>query len=160
MKSRRYLAGFIALFLSLGIFGMSEYVQAAAPGSDQDQQTALIEGAKMMRDGNRMAVESMTTKGIKDADLMAAQKKMQEGYDIVVKGAPMMQGNTMAEGKAMVTRGVNMMTAADKETRAIIDKHGMAKDCSSGLERCELGEQKVKTVFQTYGLQGNWRSGF
>lgn len=160
MKRSGHLACFIALFLSLGVFGMFGYAHAAGPGSDKDQQAALMEGAKMMRDGNKMVVDTMTKKGIKDADLMAADKKMQEGYDIVVKGTPMMTGSTMEQGKAMVTRGVNMMTAAEKETKAIIDKHGMAKECSSGLDKCTLGEKKVKAVFQTYGLQGDWSSGF
>ena len=158
MKRSSYAAGFMALFLSLGIFGMLGYVQADQV-SDQDR-AVLIEGAKMMRDGNKMVVETMTKKGIKDADLMAADKKMEEGYDIVTKGSAMMTGGTMAEGKATVTRGVNMMTAAEKETKAIIEKHGMAKECSSGLESCAIGEKKVKAVFQTYGLHGDWSSGF
>jgi hypothetical protein len=160
-RIKRCSALFFIAFLSIGLLVLAEnsYV-AAQDKSLHDQQNALVEGAKQMQAGNKLVVDKMEKKGIKDPAMTAAGKKMTDGYDMVVKGQSMMTGSTMEQGKEMVTRGANMMMDADKETRALVKKHGMEKECASDLESCSLGEKKVKAGFQTYGLHGNWESGY
>ena len=159
--TRRSVFFFIA-FLSVGLFVLAEnsYAQGGDSRSLHDQQNALVEGAKQMQSGNKLVVEKMEKKGVKDPALAAAEKKMKEGYEMVAKGQSMMTGSTTEQGKEMVTRGAKMMMDADKETRALVKKHGMEKECASELESCAVGKEKVKTGFQAYGLQGNWESGF
>ena len=151
----KYFAGFMFVILSISILGLAGYSNAADVESAHDRQ-AILEGAKQMLDGNKVVVDIMTKKGKKDADLTAAEKMMSDGYNMVVKGESMMTGSTTAEGKDMVTRGANMMMAAEKATKACVEKHGMVQECSGGLDTCAIGDKKVKAAFQTYGLSGNW----
>ena len=60
MKSRsRFLAISLIVLLSIGVFAVAGYVQAAE--SDQGMkagQKAIMEGAKKMMDGNKMIMDS------------------------------------------------------------------------------------------------------
>jgi hypothetical protein len=69
---------------------------------------------------------------------------MTAGYEMVTKGDGMMTGSTMAEGKAMVTRGAKMMLDAQKMTSAAVEKHGMVQECTIALDSCTYGEKKIK----------------
>jgi hypothetical protein len=146
MKNRsRYLATSLIVCLSIGIFAIAGYLHAAE--TDQGMQAgkmAIMEGAKKMMDGNKMIMEIMTKKGKMDADLTAAEKMMTEGYGMVTKGESMMTGSTMAEGQTMVKRGSKMMLDAQKKTADIVEHKGMTYECSSALDSCKWGEQKIK----------------
>ncbi len=156
----RYLSFFSIVFLSIGIFAFTGCLQAAESEQPTPQgQKAIVEGAKQMLDGNKMIMDTMAKKGMKDAELTAVEKMMTDGYEMVAKGDGMMTGSTMDEGKAMVTRGANMMMKAQKETLAALDKKGMETECSGALDMCKVGEKKVKQNFQTYGLHGDWEPG-
>jgi hypothetical protein len=152
----RYSAYFMIALVSIGVLVVAGNSYAKDDRNQHDQQAAIVEGANQMQEGNKVVVDTMAKKGFKDPELTAARKKMQEGYDLIVKGEKMMNGGTMEQGKAMVTRGANMMMDADKATRTVVEKHGMAQECASALNECAMGEKKVKTNFQAYGLQGNW----
>ena len=146
--------------LSIGIFAIVGFLQAAESGKGiQEGKKAITEGAKQIVDGNKMVMDIMAKKGMKDAELTAAEKKMADGYDMVAKGAGMLTGSTVAEGQAMVKNGAKMMLEAQQATSAAVEKHGMTVQCSSVLETCALGEKKVKQNFQTYGLHGDWEPG-
>ncbi|SPF39890.1 exported hypothetical protein [Syntrophobacter sp. SbD1] len=141
----RFLATSLIVVLSLGVFAIGGYLQAAE--SDQGIQKgkqAIMEGAKQIMDGNKMAMDIMAKKGMKDAELTAAEKKMAEGYNTIIKGESMMTGSTMAEGKEMVKHGSKMMLDAQAATSAAIEKKGMTVECSAALDTCALGEKKVK----------------
>ncbi len=146
MKSRtRFLAISVIVFLSIGIFAFAGCLQAAESNKAiTEGQKAMMEGAKKMMDGNKTIMDIMAKKGIKDADLMAAQKMMTDGYNMMNKGeTKMTSGGTMAEGKAMMTRGAKMMLDAEKSTAAVVEKHGMVQECSIGLDTCTYGERKI-----------------
>ena len=100
-----------------------------------------MEGAKQMMDGNKMIMDIMTKKGIKDADLMAAEKMMEEGYNMVTKGESMMTGAN-PEGQKMVKEGAKMMLDAQKKTTAVVEKHEMVKECSIALDSCTLAKKR------------------
>ncbi len=148
MKSRsRFLAISLVVLLSIGVFAVAGYVQAA----ENDQavkagQKAIMEGAKKMVDGNKMIMEAVAKKGKTSPELTSADKMMTDGYNMVTKGESMMTGNTMAEGQAMVKRGSKMMLDAQKATTAAVQKMGpeMVTVCSIGLDTCVLGEKDVK----------------
>ena len=78
-------------------------------------QKAMMEGAKQMMDGNKKVMDIMTKKGIKDADLMAAQKSMEDGYNMLTKGETMMN----PEGQKMVKEGAKMMLDAQNKTMGL-----------------------------------------
>jgi hypothetical protein len=156
----RCLSFSLIVFLSVGIFAFAGCLQAAeSEQATLQSQKAIVEGAKQMLDGNKMIMETMAKKGLKDAELTSVEKMMTDGYDMVVKGEGMMTGSSMDEGKAMVTRGANMMMKAQKATLAALDKKGMETECSGALDMCTVGEKKVKQNFQTYGLHGDWEPG-
>jgi len=146
VKSRnRYFATSLIVFLSIGIFAVAGFLQAAE--SDQgikEGQKAISEGAKQIMDGNKMVMDIMAKKGMKDAELKAAEKKMADGYNMITKGESMMTGSTMAEGQEMVKRGAKMMLEAQQATSVAVERKGMTVQCSSALETCALGEKKVK----------------
>jgi hypothetical protein len=146
MKNRtRYIATSLIVCLSIGIFAIAGFLQAAESGAGtQEGKKAITEGAKQIMDGNKMVMDIMTKKGMKDAELTAAEKKMAEGYDTIIKGESMMTGSTMAEGKEMVKRGSKMMLDAQAATSAAIERKGMSVECSAALDTCALGEKKVK----------------
>lgn len=157
MKEMRRLSLCFALVLvAVGILAAAGNVCAKSDQNLHDQQAAIVEGAKQMQEGNKVVVDTMAKKGIKDDELTAAQKKMNEGYELVVKGEKMLDGDKAEEGKGMVTRGANMMMDADKATRSLVEKHGMTQECATALDECAAGAEKVKNNFQTYGLQGDW----
>ncbi|MFZ0930777.1 MAG: hypothetical protein WAN11_19380 [Syntrophobacteraceae bacterium] len=157
MKSlSRYFASSLIVFLAIGIFAVAGYLQAAeTEKGTQEGQNAIMEGAKKMMDGNKMIMDTMNKKGMKDAELTSAEKMMTDGYNMITKGQSKMTGNTMAEGKGMVTNGAKMMLDAQKVTSAAIEKKGMTQECSSALDRCSNGEHQVN-----YGLQGSMHGGY
>ena len=152
MKNRnRYFATSLIVSLFIGIFAAAGCLYAAE--TDQGIQTgkmAITEGAKQIMDGNKMVMDIMAKKGMKDAELTAAETKMTEGYNMVVKGANMMTGSTMAEGQSMVKRGSKMMLEAQKATATAVEKKGLVTVCSIGLDVCMTGEKKI-----TLGLEGS-----
>lgn len=156
MKSRsRILAISLIILLSIGVFTVAGFVQAAeSDQGNQGDQKAIMEGAQRMMDGSKTVMNIMTKKGMTDAELTSAEKKMTEGYDMVVKGNSMMTGNTMAEGKEMVTRGAKMMLDANKAMAAAVEKKGMTQECSNHFGTCSLGEQEIN-----YGLHSGMRGG-
>ena len=145
MKSRsRLLATSLIVCLSIGIFAIAGFLQAAESDKRiQEGTKAITEGAKQIMDGNKMVMDIMAKKGMKDADLMAAEKKMAEGYNMVTKGESMMTGSTMAQGKEMMQEGAKMMLEAQLATSDAVEKHGMTAQCSSVFETCAIGEKKV-----------------
>jgi len=147
MKSHsRFLATSLIVCLSIGIFAIAGFLQAAESDKRiQEGTKAITEGAKQIMDGNKMVMDIMGKKGMKDAELTAAEKNMADGYSMVTKGAGMMTGSTMAEGQEMVKRGAKMMLEAQLATSDAVEKHGMTAQCSSVLETCALGEKKVKS---------------
>ena len=147
MKSHsRFWATSLIVCLSIGIFAIAGFLQAAESDKRiQEGKKAITEGAKQIVDGNKMVMDIMTKKGMKDAELTAAEKNMADGYSMVTKGAGMMAGSTMAEGQEMVKRGAEMMLEAQLATSDAVEKHGMTAQCSSVLETCALGEKKVKS---------------
>ena len=146
MRNRsRYLASSLIVFLSIAIFAVAGYLQAAE--SDQatmEGQKAIVEGAKKMMDGNKMIMDIAAKKGMKDADFTAADKMMTDGYDMVVKGEKMMTGSTMAEGKSMVQRGSKMMLDAKKMEVAAAEKKGISQECAAAFDTCGFGEYQIK----------------
>jgi hypothetical protein len=152
MKYRsRHFAAALIVFLSIGVFAAAGYLRAAE--SDRgtiEGQKAIMEGAKKMMDGNKMIMETVAGKGMKDAEFTAAEKMMTDGFNMVTKGEGMMTGNTISEGKAMVTRGAKMMLEAQKATAAAVEKKGLVTVCSSGLDMCMTGEKKINL-----GLEGS-----
>ena len=147
MKSRsRLLATSLIVCLSIGIFAIAGFLQAAESDKRiQEGTKAITEGAKQIVDGNKMVMDIMAKKGMKDAELTAAEKNMADGYNMIAKGESMMTGSTMAEGQEMVKRGAKMMLEAQLATSDAVEKHGMTAQCSSVLETCALGEKKVKS---------------
>jgi hypothetical protein len=146
MKIRsRFLATSLIVFLSIGIFAVAGYLHAAENDQGiQQGKMAIMEGAKQIMDGNKMVMDIMAKKGMKDAELTAAEKKMADGYSMVTKGENMMTGSTMAQGQEMVKHGSKMMLEAQQATAAAVERKGMTVQCSSALETCALGEKKVK----------------
>jgi hypothetical protein len=146
MKSpSRFLATSLIVCLSIGIFAIAGFLQAAESDKGiQEGKKAITEGAKQIMDGNKMVMDIMAKKGMKDAELTAAEKKMADGYNMVTKGESMMTGSTMAEGQQTVRHGAKMMLEAQLATSDAVEKHGMTAQCSSVLETCALGEKKVK----------------
>ncbi len=147
----RYFAAPLIVFLSIGIFAAAGYLRAAE--SDRgtiEGQKAIMEGAKKMMDGNKMIMDTVAGKGMKDAEFTAAEKMMTDGFNMVTKGESMMTGDTISEGKAMVTRGAKMMLEAQKATAAAVEKKGLVTVCSIGLDMCMTGEKKI-----TLGLEGS-----
>ena len=142
----------LMIVLSIGVFAAAGFLQAAESG--MGDQKAIMEGAKKMMDGSKAVMDIMTRKGIKDEELTSAEKKMTEGYDTIIKGHGMMTGNTMAEGKEMVTRGAKMMLDANKAMAAAVEKKGMTQECSNHFGTCSLGEQEIN-----YGLHSGMRGG-
>ncbi|MGA3115537.1 MAG: hypothetical protein ABSF90_14020 [Syntrophobacteraceae bacterium] len=156
MKSRsRFLATSLIVLLSIGVFAVAGFLQAAeSDQGNKEGQKAIMEGAKKMMDGNKMIMDLMTKKGMKDAEMTAAEKKMTDGYDMITKGESMMTGSTMTEGQAMVKNGSKMMLDAHKEISAAVDKKGMTQQCASYLSECTNGEHQIN-----YGLQGSMHGG-
>ena len=109
-----------------------------------------MEGAKKMMDGNKMIMDTVAGKGMKDAEFTAAEKMMTDGFNMVTKGEGMMTGSTISEGKAMVTRGAKMMLEAQKAMAAAVEKKGLVTVCSSGLDMWMTGEKKINL-----GLEGS-----
>jgi len=146
MNSRStFLATSLIVVLSLGVFATGGYLQAAESdqGTEQGKQT-IMEGAKQIMDGNNMIMDIMAKKGMKDAELTAAEKKMAEGYNMIIKGESLMTGSTMAEGKEMIKRGSKMMLDAQQATSAAVEKKGMTVQCSAALDACVSGQKKVQ----------------
>lgn len=147
----RYFAAALIVFLSIGVLAAAGYLRAAE--SDRgtiEGQKAIMEGAKKMMDGNKMIMDTVAGKGMKDAEFTAAEKMMTDGFNMVTKGESMMTGDTISEGKAMVTRGAKMMLEAQKATAAAVEKKGLVTVCSSGLDMCMTGEKKINL-----GLEGS-----
>ena len=147
MKSRsRFLAISLIVFLSIGIFAVAGYLQAADNQGMQAGKSAMMEGAQKMMDGNRMIMDTVAKKGMKNADLMAAEKMMMDGYNMVTKGDSMMTGSKMAEGKKIMKQGAKMMLDAQIATASAVEKLGpeMASVCSIGLDTCMIAEKNIK----------------
>ena len=106
----------------------------------------MMEGAQKMMNGNKMIMDAAAKKGMKSADLTAAEKMMTEGYNMVTKGDSMMTGRKMAEGKNMMKKGAKMMLDAQIETAAAVEKMGseMSSVCSIGLDTCMAASKNIK----------------
>ena len=145
MKSRsRFLAISLIVFLSLGIFAVAGYLQAAEGQGMAAGNKAMVEGAQKMMGGNKMIMDTAAKKGKKNADLAAAEKMMTDGYNMVTKGESMMTGSTMAEGKSMVQRGSKMMLDAKKMEVAAAEKKGISQECAAAFDTCGFGEYQIK----------------
>lgn len=145
MKNRsRYLATFLIVFAAVGVLAFSPCAQAQSNQATIEGQKAIIEGAKQMMAGNKRIMAIMAKKGMKDADLTAAEKQMTDGYELVTKGNGMMAGSTMAQGQEMMKRGAKMMLEAQKATRVMVEKKGMLKECAIDLHECHNAEQKIE----------------
>jgi hypothetical protein len=152
MKSRsRFLATSLIVFLTIGIFTAVGYSQHE---KSDNAIEAIMEGANTMMDGNKTIMDVMTKKGMKDAELTSADKKMTDGYNMIIKGRSMMTGNTMAEGKEMVIGGSKMMLEAKKTVDSAVEKKGMTQECATALSQCETGEKQIER-----GLQRNLPGG-
>ena len=146
------MATSLIVCLSIGIFAIAGFLQAAESDKKiQEGKKSIMEGAKQVMDGNKMVMDIMAKKGIKDAELTAAEKMMADGYNMVTKGESMMTGSTMAEGQEMVRHGAKMMLEAQLATSDAVEKHGMTAECSSVLETCAIGEKKVAFGRQFWG---------
>ena len=142
-RNNRFLATLIVC-LSIGIFGIAGFLHAAeSDKAIEEGKKTIMEGAKQIMDGNKMIMDIMVKKGMKDQALMAAEKKMAEGYSMVTKGEDMMTGSTMAQGKQMMKEGAKMMLEAQLATSDAVEKHGMTAQCSSVLATCAIGEKKI-----------------
>ena len=77
MKSpSRFLTSSLIVCLSIGIFAIAGVLQAAESGKGlHEGKKAITEGAKQIVDGNKMVMDIMAKKGMKDAELTAAEKK-------------------------------------------------------------------------------------
>jgi gamma-glutamylcysteine synthetase len=139
MKARN-LAIALVVVLSIGIFAVAGLVQAA--DTDAAYQ-AIVDGAKQMMDGNQKIMAKMAEKGMKDAELTAAEKMMTEGYEMIMKGQAMLATNK-AEAQKMASQGGKMMMDAEKKTAAAVEKKGMTKVCYDDFVQCDKGEAKVK----------------
>jgi hypothetical protein len=160
MKKRiSYFPVLAAVFMATCILSTAGYTNASPAVESGHDREAIIEGAKQISAGNKMVVDIMEKKGIKDPDLQAANKMMTEGYDTIMKGDEMVRSGHVEEGNALFTRGGKMMMDADKLTKAVIEKHGMTQECTGAFGNCEIGEAKMKNGFQTYGLHGDWEPG-
>ena len=148
----RYFAIFAIVSLFIGILAAPGYLNAA----DQHTNKALVEGANRMVEGNKAVVDTLAKKGIKDADLTAAEQMMADGRAKVLEGESMMSAGKTEEGKQVAASGATMMVKADKATRTVVAKHGMTEECAVGLGTCDAGKEQIRSVFQSYGLQGNW----
>ncbi len=149
------MATSLIVLLSIGVFAVAGFLHAAeSDQGNKEGQNAIMEGAKKMMDGNKMIMDLMTKKGMKDAEMTAAEKKMTDGYDMITKGESMMTGSTMSEGQAMVKSGSKMMLDAHKEISAAVEKKGMTQQCASYLSECTNGEHQIN-----YGLQGSMHGG-
>jgi len=126
MKSRsRLLATSLIVCLSIGIFAVAGYLQAAEDQGTQQGKAAIMEGAKKMMDGNKMIMDIAAKKGMKDADFTAADKMMTDGYDMVVKGE-------------------KMMLDAKKMEVAAAEKKGISQECAAAFDTCGFGEYQIK----------------
>jgi len=144
MKNRRRYFTMLTVILSLGIFAVAGCLLAAE--NDQaikEGQKAMMEGAKQMMDGNKKIMATVAKKGMKDAEVTAAEKMMADGYDMMVKGESMMTGN-QAEGREMMKHGAKMMLDAEKATTAAVEKKGLTKVCAIDFTECHAGEQKIE----------------
>lgn len=145
MKKRgRYLAIPLSVVLAIGIFAFVPCVQAQTNKALVEGQQAIMEGATQMMEANKKIMAVMEKKGIKDAELTAAQKQMMEGYSLVKEGNGMMAGNEKKAGQAMMKRGAKMMLEAQKTTTAAVERTGMVKVCAIDLSECHLSEQKIE----------------
>ena len=147
MKTRSgYFAISLIVFLSIGIFTAAGCLQAADTQGMQTGNKAMLEGAQKMMDGNRMIMDTVAKKGMKNADLMAAEKMMMDGYNMVTKGDSMTTGRKMAEGQKMMKEGAKKMLDAQIETAAAVEKMGseMSSVCSIGLDTCMAASKNIK----------------
>ena len=145
MRNRsRYLASSLIVFLSIAIFAVAGYLQAAEDPGMQAGKTKIMEGAKKMMDGNKMIMDIAAKKGVMYVDFTEADKKMTEGYAMVTKGVGMMTGSTMAEGKAMVGKGTKIMLDAQIMMTAAAEKKGISHDCAITFDTCGFGEYQMK----------------
>ena len=153
MKINNKFLAILIVCLSICIFGIAGFLHAAESAmKTQEGKKSMLEGAKQIMDGNKMIMDMMAKKGIKDADLTAAEKKMAEGYKMVTKGDGMMTGSTMAQGKQMMEAGAKMMLEAQLATSDAVEKHGMTAQCSSIFETCAIGEKKIDFGREYFGF--------
>ena len=160
MKSHsRFWVTSLIVCLSIGIFAIAGYVQAAEDQSMQAGKTAIMEGSKKMMDGSKMIMDVAAKKGLKDADLTAADKMMADGYAMVTKGESMMTGSTMAEGKKMVSKGAKTMLDAQIAMTAAAQKMGISQECQAAFDTCGFGEDQIKQGALDWffgGASGGW----
>jgi hypothetical protein len=139
MKGRD-LAISLVVVLVIGIFTVAGFVRAAE--TDAAYQ-AIADGAKQMMEGNKKVMAKMSAKGMKDAELTAAEKMMTDGYDMIMKGEGMLATNK-AEAQKMASQGGKMMMDAQKRVAADVEKKGMTQVCYDDFAQCSLGEKKIK----------------
>ncbi len=132
----------LLLLAAAGIFAFSPC--SAKADSMSAGRKAVMAGAKQMLKGNQMIMKALAKKGVKNADLETAQKQMNDGYNMVVKGNSMMTGSTMSQGQDMMKKGAAMMLAAQNTTNAIVHKNGWVKTCAVDLHECHYAKQKIE----------------
>jgi len=130
----------LVVVLSIGVFAFAGFAKAAE--NDAAYQ-AIMEGAKQMMDANKKIMDTMEKKGMKDADLVAADKLMSEGYETIQKGRDTLATNN-AQAREMASRGGKMMLEAQKKVAAAVEKKGMVEECKIDLSECTYGEKKIK----------------
>jgi hypothetical protein len=128
------------VFLSIGIFAAVGSLQAAETASPYQ---AIADGAKQMMDANKRIMDIMSKKGMVDADLKAADKMMEDGFAMIMKGEAMM-ATDKAQAQSMASQGGKMMLQAHKKVAAEVEKKGMTQECKIDLSDCTMAEKKIK----------------
>lgn len=85
-----------------GIFAYTPYLYAQNDQAVAGGRKAIVEGAKQMLEGSKKIMAVLQKKGLADEEIMALNRQMMDGYDLVMKGNGMMTGGTMAQGEEMM----------------------------------------------------------
>jgi len=129
------LAVFIVVVFSVGIFAGG--LQASE--TDSGYQT-IVDGAKRMLNSNQKIIEAMSKKGLKDADLTAAEKEIKDGYDLILQGQGKASTNK-PEAQDMLLRGGKMMLDGQNKVTSAVDKKGMTAECKLDVSECKVGQK-------------------
>ena len=140
-KSQQVFRNFFNRFSVNRHFRSSRIFTSCGNDSNDERSEGDDGRRKEMMDGNKMIMEIMTKKGIKDADLMAAQKTMADGYNMLTKGETMMTAAN-PEGQEMVKEGAKMMLDAQKRRWPPLRNTKWLKNVQSLLTRAQLEKKR------------------
>ncbi|MDA8306251.1 MAG: hypothetical protein M0Z81_05430 [Deltaproteobacteria bacterium] len=145
MKNQsRSLSILLTVFTAAALFAFSPCSWAQTNKSLVEGQKAIMQGAKQMMAANKRIMAAAAKKGIKDPELAAAQKQMEQGYDMVVKGNGMMAGTTVTQGQQMMKKGAKMMLNAQSTTYTVAKKRGLVRICAIDLHNCYEAQKKIE----------------